>query len=81
MKNKKLLSALMSLILFIVYVAIIYTNRENQWVMALAALVLLPIIAVVSRDLFLPKDKWTDFNLIISFRQNGCLLLVFDYTI
>lgn len=57
MKNKKLLSALVSLILFIVYVAIIYTNRENQWVMALAALVLLPIIAVVSRDLFLPKDK------------------------
>lgn len=30
MKNKKLLSALVSLILFIVYVAIIYTNRENQ---------------------------------------------------
>ncbi len=57
MKNKKLLSALVSLVLFIVYVAIIYTNRENQWVMALAALVLLPIIAVVSRDLFLPKDK------------------------
>jgi len=57
MKNKKLLSALVSLILFIVYVAIIYTNRENQWVMALAALVLLPIIAVVYRDLFLPKDK------------------------
>lgn len=57
MKNKKLLSALVSLILFIIYVAIIYTNRENQWVMALAALVLLPIIAVVSRDLFLPKDK------------------------
>lgn len=50
MKNKKLLSALVSLILFIVYVAIIYTNRENQWVMALAALVLLPIIAVVYRD-------------------------------
>lgn len=57
MKNKKLLSALVSLILFIVYVAIIYTNRENQWVMALAALVLLPIIAVVYRDLFLPKDE------------------------
>lgn len=57
MKNKKLLSALVSLILFIVYVAIIYTNRENQWVMALAALVLLSIIAVVYRDLFLPKDK------------------------
>ncbi|MEY8736125.1 hypothetical protein AB9M75_02455 [Lactobacillus sp. AN1001] len=57
MKNKKLLSFFVSLILFIVYVAIIYTNRENQWVMALAALVLLPIIAVVSRDLFLPKDK------------------------
>lgn len=57
MKNKKLLSALVSLILFIVYVAIIYTNRENQWVMALAALVLLTIIAVVYRDLFLPKDK------------------------
>lgn len=57
MKNKKLLSALVSLILFIVYVAIIYTNRENQWVMALAALVLLLIIAVVYRDLFLPKDK------------------------
>ena len=57
MKNKKLLSALVSLILFIVYVAIIYTNRENQWVMALAALVLLPIIAVVYRDLILPKDK------------------------
>lgn len=57
MKNKKLLSALVSLILFILYGAIIYTNRENQWIMALAALVLLPIIAVVSRDLFLPKDK------------------------
>lgn len=57
MKNKKLLSALMSLILFILYGAIIYTNRENQWVMILTTLVLLPIIAVVSRDLFLPKDK------------------------
>lgn len=57
MKNKKLLSALVSLILFILYGAIIYTNRENQWVMILTTLVLLPIIAVVSRDLFLPKDK------------------------
>lgn len=57
MKNKKLLSALVSLILFILYGAIIYTSRENQWVMILTTLVLLPIIAVVSRDLFLPKDK------------------------
>lgn len=57
MKNKKLLSALVSLILFILYGTIIYTNRENQWVMILTTLVLLPIIAVVSRDLFLPKDK------------------------